>query len=136
MLANWIITELLCRVKDLEGGFAAVRIKPLHMASLVNFIENKTINGKIAKQVFADMFETGKSPDEIIKEKGLVQITDTGAIELIVREVVAANASQFAEFKGGKVALKGFFVGQVIKKSAGKANPGIVNTILDKLAAE
>jgi aspartyl-tRNA(Asn)/glutamyl-tRNA(Gln) amidotransferase subunit B len=136
MLANWIITELLCRVKDLDGGFAAIRIKPLHMASLINLIENNTINGKIAKQVFADMFETGKTPDEIIKDKGLVQITDTGAIELIVREVVAANAGQFAEFKGGKVALKGFFVGQVIKKSAGKANPGIVNAILDKLAAE
>ena len=136
MLANWIISELLCRVKDLEGGFAAIRIKPLHMASLINLIENNTINGKIAKQVFADMFETGKTPDEIIKEKGLVQITDIGAIELIVREVVAANAGQFAEFKGGKVALKGFFVGQVIKKSAGKANPGIVNAILDKLAAE
>ena len=81
-------------------------------------------------------FVTGKAPDVIGKEKGLVQITDTSAIESIVSEVVQANQSQFEEFKAGKVALKGFFVGQVMKKSGGKANPGLVNQILDKMAAQ
>jgi aspartyl-tRNA(Asn)/glutamyl-tRNA(Gln) amidotransferase subunit B len=134
MLANWVISELLREVKDLEGGFSAVKIKPEQLAELVNMIVADTISGKIAKTVFAEMFKTGDDPQKIVKDKGLVQITDTGAIEKIVQDVVAANASQFAEFKGGKVALKGFFVGQVMKKSGGKANPGLVNQILDKLA--
>jgi aspartyl-tRNA(Asn)/glutamyl-tRNA(Gln) amidotransferase subunit B len=136
MLANWVISELLREVKDQEGGFAAILIKPEQLANLVNLISDSTINGKIAKQVFAEMFATGKAPEVIIKEKGLVQITDTGAIEAIVRAVVSANAAQFSEFKAGKVALKGFFVGQVMKNSGGKANPGIVNSLLDKIAAE
>lgn len=136
LLANWVISELLREVKDLEGGLSEVKIQPSQLAAMVNLIEDNTISGKIGKTVFAEMFSTGKDPQVIIQEKGLVQITDTGAIEGIVREVVAANAGQFAEFKAGKVALKGFFVGQIMKKSGGKANPGMVNQILDKLAAE
>lgn len=136
LLANWVISELLREVKDLEGGLSKVKILPAQLAAMVNLIEDNTISGKIGKTVFAEMFATGKDPQAIIQEKGLVQITDTGAIEGIVSEVVAANAAQFAEFKGGKVALKGFFVGQIMKKSGGKANPGMVNQILDKLAAE
>lgn len=135
-LANWVSTELLRDVKDLEGGMAACKIQPVHLAKMVNLIEDNTISGKIGKTVFREMFETGKDPETIIKEKGLVQISDTGAIEAIVREIVAANPAQFAEFKSGKAAIKGFFVGQVMKKSGGKANPGMVNEILDKLAAE
>lgn len=136
ILANWINSELLREVKELEDGLAGVKIKPEHLAALVNLIEDNTISGKIAKQVFAEMFATGKSPENIIEEKGLVQITDTGAVEAIVREVVLANEGQFLEFKAGKAALKGFFVGQVMKKSGGKASPGLVNQILDKMAAE
>ncbi len=136
ILANWVISELLREVKDLENGLSDVKIMPEHLAALVNLIEDNTISGKIAKQVFADMFATGKAPDVIVKEKGLVQITDTSAIESIVSEVVQANQGQFDEFKAGKVALKGFFVGQVMKKSGGKANPGLVNQILDKMAAQ
>lgn len=135
-LANWVSTELLRDVKDLEGGMAACKIQPAHLAKMVNLIEDNTISGKIGKTVFREMFETGKDPETIIKEKGLLQISDTGAIETIVREIVASNPAQFAEFKSGKAAIKGFFVGQVMKKSGGKANPGMVNEILDKLAAE
>ena len=135
-LANWVTTELLREVKDLPGGMGACKIQPEHLARMVNLIEDNTISGKIGKTVFAELFATGKDPDAVIKEKGLVQITDTGAIEAIVREIVVANAAQFAEFKAGKAALKGFFVGQAMKKSGGKASPGLVNEILDKLAAE
>ncbi|MBP5247144.1 MAG: Asp-tRNA(Asn)/Glu-tRNA(Gln) amidotransferase subunit GatB [Fibrobacter sp.] len=134
ILANWVITELLREVKELEGGFESIKVLPEQLSRLVNLIEEGTINGKIAKQVFADMFETGKDPDTIVKEKGLVQITDTAAIEQTVKDVIEKNAAQFAEYKAGKVALKGFFVGQVMKSSGGKANPKIVNQILDKLA--
>jgi aspartyl-tRNA(Asn)/glutamyl-tRNA(Gln) amidotransferase subunit B len=137
ILANWVISELLREVKELEGGLAAVKITPEQLATLVNLIADNTISGKIAKQVFAEMFETGEDPEKIIKEKGLVQVTDVSAIEPIVREVIAANEKQFAEFKSGNAPkMKGFFVGQVMKKSGGKANPGLVNQILDKLAAE
>lgn len=137
ILANWVISELLREVKELEGGLAAVKITPEQLATLVNLIADNTISGKIAKQVFAEMFETGEDPEKIIKEKGLVQVTDVSAIEPLVREVIAANEKQFAEFKSGNAPkMKGFFVGQVMKKSGGKANPGLVNQILDKLAAE
>lgn len=136
LLANWVISELLREVKELAGGLHDVKIQPAQLATMVNLIENNTISGKIGKTVFADMFATGKDPESIIKEKGLVQITDSAAIEAIVREVTQANAAQFAEFKAGKVALKGFFVGQIMKKSGGKANPAMVNQILDQLAGE
>lgn len=137
LLANWVISELLREVKELEGGLAAVKIQPKQLADLVNLIEGGTISGKIAKQVFAEMFESGSDPEKIVKEKGLVQVTDTAAIEALVREVVAANQAQFEQFKTGNAPkMKGFFVGQVMRKSGGKANPGIVNQILDKLAAE
>jgi aspartyl-tRNA(Asn)/glutamyl-tRNA(Gln) amidotransferase subunit B len=136
VLANWVITELLAKVKELEGGLSALKIKPEDLCKLVNLIADNTINGKIAKTVFAEMFETGKDPEAIVKEKGLVQVTDTGAIEEVVRAVCAENAAQFAEFKAGKVALKGFLVGMTMRKSGGKANPGLVNQILDKLAKE
>ena len=136
VLANWVITELLAKLKDVEGGLSALKIKPEQLCTLVNLIADNTINGKIAKTVFAEMFETGKDPEVIVKEKGLVQVTDTAAIEAVVREVCAANAAQFAEFKAGKVALKGFLVGMTMRKSGGKANPGLVNQILDKLAKE
>lgn len=134
LLANWVISELLREVKDLEGGLAACKIQPEQLAQMVNLIDAKTISGKIGKTVFAEMFASGKDPEQIVKEKGLVQITDAGAIEALVREVVQANPSQFEEFKGGKAAIKGFFVGQVMKKSGGKANPGLVNQILDQMA--
>jgi len=136
ILANWVISELLRAVKEMDGGLEAVKIKPEQLSSLVNLIENKTISGKIAKKVFSTMFESGEDPEKIVKDKGLVQITDTGAIESIVRDVAAAYPDQLVELKGGKVALKGFFVGQVMKKSRGKANPQMVNQILDKIAAE
>ncbi len=136
MLANWVISELLREVKELEGGLSQVKIQPEQLAALVNLIDDNTISGKIGKQVFAEMFADGKDPKKIVEEKGLIQITDTSAIEAIVREVIAANAAQFEEFKSGKTALKGFFVGQVMKKSGGKANPPLVNQLLDRFAGE
>ena len=135
VLANWVITELLAKVKELEGGLSALKIKPEDLCKLVNLIADNTINGKIAKTVFAEMFETGKDPEAIVKEKGLVQVTDTGAIEEVIRAVCAENAAQFAEFKAGKVALKGFLVGMTMRKSGGKANPGLVRLVFAVLLA-
>ena len=99
---------------------------------MIGLITDKTISGKIAKDVFAEMFKTAKDPSVIVEKKGLKQVTDTGAIEKIVDEVIAENPDNVAKYQGGKDKLFGFFVGQVMKKSQGKANPAIVNELLKK----
>ena len=136
LAANWVVSELLREVKEIEGGLEACKIQPLQFASMIDLIDKDTISGKIGKKVFAEMLETGKDPEVIVKEKNLVQVTDTGAIEDIVREVIASNQGQWTDFIGGKDKLQGFFVGNVMKLSQGKANPGMVNQILAKIKAE
>ena len=102
----------------------------------MDLITSNVINGKTAKDVFVMMVETGDSPDKIVEEKGLKQVTDTGAIEKIIDEVIASNPDNVAAYKAGKLALMGWFVGQVMKLSQGKANPGMVNSLLrEKLAS-
>jgi len=128
--ANWILSELLRELRNAEIDITACKISAEDLGALIRLIDDKTISGKIAKDVFADMFASGKAPGEIVKEKGLVQITDTSAIEKIVDEVIAANPKQLENYKAGKTALMGFFVGQVLKASGGKANPQAVNDIL------
>jgi aspartyl-tRNA(Asn)/glutamyl-tRNA(Gln) amidotransferase subunit B len=93
-------------------------------------IDAKEISGKMAKEVFAEMWKTSKAPKEIVKSKGMSQITDTSAIEKIVDEVMAASAQAVTDYRSGKTKLFGFFVGQVMKASKGQANPEMVNQIL------
>lgn len=128
--ANWILSELLRELKNAEVDITGCKIKAKDLGALIRLIDDQTISGKIAKDVFAEMFTSGKPPTEIVKEQGLVQITDTGAIEKIADEVIAANSEQLAKYRAGKTAVMGFFVGQVLKASGGKANPQAVNEIL------
>jgi aspartyl-tRNA(Asn)/glutamyl-tRNA(Gln) amidotransferase subunit B len=130
LTANWVINELLGALNkaDLDLEDSPVSAKQLNQ--LVARIGDNTISGKIAKDVFALMMETGKDADTIIEEKGLKQVTDTGAIEALVDEVMAENPKMVEDYRGGKDKLFGFFVGQVMKKSQGKANPGAVNELL------
>ena len=107
-------------------------VSAVNLGALVGLIEDNTISGKIAKDVFQMMIETGKAPLTIVEEKGLKQTTDTGAIEKIVEEVLAANPDKVAEIKAGKEKLKGWLVGQIMKASQGKANPALANQILNK----
>lgn len=100
------------------------------LGGLIALISDNTISGKIAKEVFAEMFATGKDAAVIVEEKGLKQVTDTGAIEKLIDEVLAANADKVAEYRAGKDKMFGFFVGQIMKLSGGKMNPAIVNDIL------
>ncbi|HYD18789.1 MAG TPA: Asp-tRNA(Asn)/Glu-tRNA(Gln) amidotransferase subunit GatB [Patescibacteria group bacterium] len=132
LVANWLTTELLGALNKAEKELKDSPIKAADLGALVGLISDNTISGRIAKEVFAEMFATGKSPGMIVEEKGLKQVTDTGAIEKVVAEVLAENPDKVAEFKGGKDKLFGFFVGAVMKKSGGKANPGIVNDLLKK----
>jgi aspartyl-tRNA(Asn)/glutamyl-tRNA(Gln) amidotransferase subunit B len=100
------------------------------LAELLTLIETNVISGKIAKTVFEEMVKSGKNPKVIVEEKGLVQVTDESAIESVVDQVIAANPGEVEKFKGGNVKLMGFFVGQVMKETKGKANPQIVNKLL------
>ncbi|MEK7830074.1 MAG: Asp-tRNA(Asn)/Glu-tRNA(Gln) amidotransferase GatCAB subunit B, partial [Acidobacteriota bacterium] len=128
--ANWILSELLRELRNAEIEITGCKIKAEDLGALIRLIDDKTISGKIAKDVFAEMFASGKAPAEIVKEKGLVQITDASAIEKVVDEVIAANPKETENYRAGKTALMGFFVGQVMKASGGKANPKAVNEIL------
>jgi aspartyl-tRNA(Asn)/glutamyl-tRNA(Gln) amidotransferase subunit B len=97
------------------------------LGELIGLIQDNTISGRIAKDVFAEMFETGKTPGAIVEAKGLRQVTDTGAIDAAIDDILAKNADKVAEYRSGKDKLFGFFVGQVMKATAGKANPAMLN---------
>lgn len=128
--ANWMTGELFGALNKASLSIEESPVAPRNLGKLVDLIEDKTISGKIAKEVFAIMFETGKEPDEIVEEKGLKQITDPSAIEAIVNEIIANNADNVAKYRGGNQNVFGFFVGQTMKATQGKANPQLVNQIL------
>ncbi len=128
--ANWVIGDLSALLNKEGLEIQESRIDADALAGLVNRINDNTISGKIAKEVFDAMWSDGGSADDIIEAKGLKQITDTSAIEAIVDAVIAANPGQAADYRGGKDKLLGFFVGQVMKETGGKANPGQVNKLL------
>ncbi len=133
--SNWVMGEILRAMKDQSIPVSAVKIAPKQLGSMINMITKGTISGKIAKTVFEEMLATGKDPEAIVKEKGLVVINDASAIEGFVRQVLDKNPKEVEEYRGGKTKLMGFFVGQIMKASGGKANPGQVNEILLRLLA-
>ncbi len=133
-LANWILGDLSAALNKSDLDIQDSPITPPMLAQLVERIGDNTISGKIAKQVFDAMWQAQGSADEIIDARGLKQITDSGAIESLIDEVIAANPGQVEQFRAGKEKVLGFLVGQVMKQSRGKANPGQVNSMLrDKL---
>ncbi|RVU38821.1 Asp-tRNA(Asn)/Glu-tRNA(Gln) amidotransferase subunit GatB [Hwanghaeella grinnelliae] len=134
LAANWITVELFGRLNKAGTDLGDSPISAKQIGELIGLIKDDTISGKIAKDVFDEMFETSKDPGVIVEEKGLKQITDTGAIESIVDDIIANNEGQVSAYRGGKTGLLGWFVGQVMKQTQGKANPGVVNKLLkDKL---
>ncbi|MBU8901895.1 MAG: Asp-tRNA(Asn)/Glu-tRNA(Gln) amidotransferase subunit GatB [Victivallales bacterium] len=130
ILANWVISELLRELSDAGADISECKITPEQFAAMIALVENNTISGKIAKEVFAEMFKTAKDAQTIVKEKGLEQVTDTGAIESLVDEAIASNAPQVQQYKDGNPKVLQFFVGQVMKLSRGKANPKMVVELL------
>ena len=132
LAANWVINELLGALNKDGKGLADSPISAKSLNGLIGLIKDDTISGKIAKDVFADMYSTGKEAADIVEEKGLKQVTDTGAIEAIIDKVIEANPDNVEKYRGGKDKLLGFFVGQVMKETGGKANPKIVNELLKK----
>jgi aspartyl-tRNA(Asn)/glutamyl-tRNA(Gln) amidotransferase subunit B len=135
LAANWVTGNLFGLLNKIGKSIAESPVTAKQLGDLLGLVEDGTISGKIAKDVFEEMFETSKNAADIIEEKGLKQVSDTGAIEAMIDEVMAANMDKVEEYRGGKDKLMGFFVGQVMKASKGQANPGVVNQILkDKLA--
>jgi len=131
-VANWVINNLRAKLTESGLTLADVKFKPEAINELVDLVENKTISSSIAQQVFADMFESGKTPAVIVQEKGLLVVSDTGAIEKFCDEAIAANPKSVADYKAGKVAALNALKGQVMKLSKGKANPNLVGEILER----
>jgi aspartyl-tRNA(Asn)/glutamyl-tRNA(Gln) amidotransferase subunit B len=130
LAANWVMGELSGMLNRDNLEITESRISAPALAGLLKRIVDSTISGKIAKEVFESMWSDGKSADAIIEERGLKQITDSGAIESVIDEVMAANPKQLADYRSGKDKLFGFFVGQVMKATGGKANPAQLNELL------
>ena len=132
VVSNWMMGEL-ARLLNADGkDIEDCPIEPEQLAGMIKMISDGVISTKIAKTVFEEMYKTGKDAGTVVKEQGLVQVSDSGAIETIIDEVIKANPSQHADYKAGKEKLFGFFVGQVMKVSKGKANPDMVNQLLKK----
>jgi aspartyl-tRNA(Asn)/glutamyl-tRNA(Gln) amidotransferase subunit B len=131
-VANWVINNLRAKLTESQTTLAELKFKPEGIVELVGLVGNTTINSASAQQVFAEMFDTGKSPAAIVKEKGLAQVSDIGAIEKFCDEAIAANPGPVADFKSGKAAALNFLKGQVMKLSKGNANPALAGEILEK----
>jgi len=128
--SNWIMTELL---RELKGeDITSCKVTPKQLAALLLMVDTNTISGKIAKTVFLDMMESGKDAETIVKEKNLVQVSDEGELMAIVAEIIAANPTQADDFRNGKTKIMGFFVGQLMQKTKGKANPKMANDLFVK----
>ena len=127
------MSELLREVGgDDEAALARVPVPPGHLAALVRLIDEATISGKIAKDVFARMLVSGEDPATIVHREGLTQVADAGALEVLVDQAIAANPKAVADFKSGKTAASKALVGQVMKASAGRANPALVDRLVQE----
>lgn len=132
MVANWISSELFGRLNKNNQKISDCKIEPQDIGTLTKLIEDGTISGKIAKNIFEEMFETGVNPEVIIEKQGLSQNSDPGEINSMIDNIMAANQDKVEQYKAGKDKLFGFFVGQVMKESKGAANPNLVNDLLKK----
>ena len=130
--ANWTKGELLRRLNEQNHSIEECPIKPEQLASLLKLIDDGIISGKIAKNVFDEMYSSGKDPVDIVKEKGLVQISDTSELETTISGLIEKHPAEVERYRGGDKKLMGFFVGQIMKETQGKANPKVVNELLRK----
>jgi aspartyl-tRNA(Asn)/glutamyl-tRNA(Gln) amidotransferase subunit B len=133
--ANWVMGDLFAALNRLGIGIEASPVSAEALGEMIDLIADGTISGRLAKDVFAAMVETGERPGKIVAERGLTQVTDSGAIEAAIDAVLAANQDKIAEYRSGKDKLYGFFVGQVMKATQGKANPASLNDILRRKLA-
>jgi aspartyl-tRNA(Asn)/glutamyl-tRNA(Gln) amidotransferase subunit B len=133
--SNWVMGDVLRFLNEDKRGIRQCPITARSLADMIKLIEEGAISGKMGKDVIDEMYKTGKPPEEIIKEKGLVQITDEGELVKTITAIIDANPNQLKDYRAGKEKLFGFFVGQVMKATQGKANPQLVNDLLKKMLA-
>jgi aspartyl-tRNA(Asn)/glutamyl-tRNA(Gln) amidotransferase subunit B len=132
-VSNWLMGEVLRELKKRDAGIESFKVRPQALVRLLAMVEKGSISASIAKGVFLDMAATGKDPEAIVQEKGLAQISDTGALEAVAREIIAAHPQEVADYHAGKTKVMGFFVGQLMKKTKGQANPQLANAIFQRL---
>jgi len=132
-VANWVINNLQAKLAETESGLRGIKFQPEAIGELVGLVEAGQISSKIAQEVFSEMFESGKAPAAIVEEKGLAQVSDSGELESICREVIDANPGPADDFRNGKEAALNFLKGQVMKASRGKANPQMVGELLARI---
>lgn len=135
-VSNWLTTELFGLLNARRETLNTCKVSAKALAQLIQLMEKQVISGKIAKEVLPMMVETGKDPESIVKEKGLVQVTDTGFLENIAKKIVLDNPKSVADYKGGRAQALGFLVGQLMKETKGKANPALANQVLEKILKE
>jgi len=128
--ANWVMVELMGLLRKEGLEITACPVSPENLGKLLALQEKGTISGKMAKDIFAEMFSTGRDPETIVKEKGLSQISDVEVLAALVDKVIAAHPESVADYRGGKERALGFLVGQVMRETRGQANPQLVNKLL------
>jgi aspartyl-tRNA(Asn)/glutamyl-tRNA(Gln) amidotransferase subunit B len=134
-VSNWVMGELTRELNNSGTDASASPVSPERLVSLLQMVDKGTVSLKVARDIFPEVYSSGKTPEQIVQEKGLVQVSDEGALDKIIAEVLEKNPAQVAQFKEGKQQVLGFLVGQVMKASGGKANPGKVNELLKKKLA-
>lgn len=134
-VSNWVMGELTRALNNSGTDVSASPVSPERLVSLLEMVEKGTISLKVAREIFPELYGSAKSPEQIVQEKGLTQVSDEGALETVIADVLTKNPSQVAQFKEGKQQVLGFLVGQIMKASGGKANPGKVNELLKKKLA-
>jgi aspartyl-tRNA(Asn)/glutamyl-tRNA(Gln) amidotransferase subunit B len=131
-VSNWVMGELTRELNNSGTDIISSPVTPERLVSLLQMVDRGTISLKVARDIFPELFSSGKTPEQIVQDKGLTQVSDEGALEQIIGEVLSKNQAQVVQFKEGKQQVLGFLVGQVMKASGGKANPGKVNELLRK----
>ena len=134
-VSNWVMGELLRELNNSSTAVAASPVSPERLVGLLKLVDKGAVSLKVAREIFPEVYASGKTPEQIVREKGLTQVSDEGALDKIIDDVMAKNPQQLAQYRGGKEAVFGFFVGQVMKESGGKANPGKVNELLKRKLA-
>ncbi len=130
--ANWVMGDIAAYLNNEKLAITEIALKPETLAELISLIEDGTISGKIAKDILPELLTQGGSAKELVERKGLIQISDTSQLEAMIDEIIAAHPKELADYRAGKTKLQGFFVGQVMKKSSGRADPKLTNQILGK----
>jgi aspartyl-tRNA(Asn)/glutamyl-tRNA(Gln) amidotransferase subunit B len=130
--ANWIMGDLAAYLNNNNLSITEIALKPENLAELIQLITKGTISGKIAKEILPELLTKGGSVQKLVESKGLIQISDAGELEKVIDEVIASHPDELEKFRNGKTKLKGFFVGQVMKKTSGRADPKLTNQLLER----